>query len=216
MSIADEIMVTEERQRGRARRALRPWLLEDIAALKAIFDKRRYQSLAAATWTQGTAAKMRLQIQQDATWRAFQKETKPHLEAVVVDQLTKALHMGALDTQEATVAQCSKIKGLSCDWALPREFLAKVGRGLVHGATHREHAEAIWRDLNGTLTMALRQVGLRSSSEQVARSEFNRRADGALERAVTTLEDLVQDAVWMGHRQALSLLEAPRLLVEAA
>lgn len=216
MSIADEIMVTEERQRRAARRALRPWLLEDIAALKAIFDKRRYQVLTATTWTQGTAAKMRLQIKQDATWKAFQKQTKPHLEAVVVDQLTKALHAGAIDTRDATEKQCSKVKGLSCDWVLPLEFLAQVGRGLVHGATHKEHARAIWDTLNATLTMALRQVGLRSSGMNVARSEFNRRADGALGRAVTTLEDLVQDAVWMGHRQALGLLEAPRLLVEAA
>jgi hypothetical protein len=209
-NIGEHMAKEEEELTAKAVSDLRGVIQPQVNKLKDIIDKQRYRRWTTKPWDRGTSREVRLRLRTDADWRAVQRVLPGQIEGSVIPAMTKALQFGALETAEHVCNTLDEQKGVECDWDLSREALVEVGKTMVNGFTHKEHAQQITNDLFSKLDAALRTSARHQGTMVAVRSEFSKRADDAVRAALSSLSRLVGDAVADGQRFAMQLFEHPR------
>lgn len=124
-----------------------------------------------------------------------------------------ALQSGLRGTIDHVTTTLDVVNGMGLDWEATRKSLQVVREIEVEGMTRKELAKSITNALVRSLDLALRRAVIRQKNIMAVRSDFNRRADQAVQSALSSLARIVGDAVTDGQRYALSALENPRLRI---
>jgi len=212
MAVQSALLETVDIQRQRAANTLRPWLRKEVASLKTIFDKKKYQRFVTAEWTPQLSKKLRRTVANDATWKAF-KDQKDVFTMLYRGELRNALVQGALAAHAEAERQTEEAAGVELDWTLSRSDLSTIGASDVRGYSKEEIANKSWDDLVRALDGALRTAALKQRNMSAVRTEFNRRADSAIDRTLSGLDTAVGDAVTDGYRFIFNQFEHTRVRV---
>jgi len=199
MAVQSALTEQVDVNRRKAERAMKPWLTDQVAGLKAIFDKKKYQAIVGAEWTPEASKKLRRLIRQDATWKAFLKQSGA-FKAKYKEQLRSSLVTGAIAAHEEAEASVDAADGVELDWTLTASDLTKVGASDVGGFSKDEIASTAWAKLTTALDSALRTAALKQRNMMAVRTEFNRRADSAVQMTLSNLARSVGDATTDGFR----------------